>query len=757
MLFEAPEAEVRHVRHDPETQRGTCPICGMGCFVEVKVQDGIPVRFKADHGSPHPADCPRAGQAKAYHNHPDRLNYPLKRVGNRGEGRWERIGWDRALDEIAAKLTRIRDAHGPEAVQTLGGSFKGPGDAACWRWANLFGTPNIMHQGKNCGSAEYLAEWSVYGTIGVVGYWPMPYVTKCAVFWGGNPPVPGGIAAEKAIKAARKAGTKIIVIDPRRSEAAELADIWLRIRPGADGALAYGLIHVIINEGLYDEEFVDNWCLGFEELKRAVQDYTPARVSELTWLPVKQIVEVARVYATHKPGIISFGLGTVELGNATNATVFGKAYLRAITGNLDLIGGQLLDDMPEFIRYREELHWDTLLDHPLRTRDNVGAGRWPVAGVGGMKTFREAMARVNPKGPGPAFYMMCTAPSAVWNAILDEDPYPIKAVITQGTNSLVALANSRRIHEAFTGANLDLHVVMDHWMTPHAQLADYVLPATDGIERPNLGGMWGFGNVTSAAVRVAKPLHERRDDYQLWRELGNRLGQRGQWPDTLEEWFDKLLEPSNITFAELAGRDMPWLFPAPPKERRYETTGFATFSGKVELSSSLMKRLGYPGIPRCEEPGWSPFRTPDLFKDYPLVMTAGASSPYYYRSQHKQLDKMRRQHPKAFASIHPETAGKLGIEDGDPVWVETPMGRVKQWAKLNDALHPGVVHADGLWWYPEQDAYEPNLSGVWESNINSILPDSPDFASFAGDNHLRAHICRVVPVEPQPRMAPNRR
>ncbi|CAB1368460.1 molybdopterin-containing oxidoreductase family protein [Denitratisoma oestradiolicum] len=746
MLFGAPKVLESEVHHSQETQKGTCPICGMGCFVEVKIQDGIPVRIKADHNSPHPADCPRAGQAKTYHNHPDRLNYPMKRVGKRGEGKWQQISWEQALDEIAAKLGQIRDDHGPEAVQTLGGSFKGPGDAACWRWGNLFGTPNMMHQGKNCGSAEYLAEWSVYGTIGVVGYWPTPGVTKTAIFWGGNPPVPGGIAAEKAIKAARKAGTKIIVIDPRRSEAAELADIWLRIRPGADGALAYGFLNVIIHEGIYDKEFVEKWCLGFDELKEAVKDYTPQRVSELTWIPVEQIVEVARYYANNKPGNISFGLGTVELGNATNATVFGKAYLRAITGNLDLIGGQLLDDMPEFMQYRQELKWDTLLNHPLRTRDNVGAHLWPVAGVRGMKTFREAMAKLNPLGPGPAFYMMCTAPSAIWSAIIDQDPYPIKAVITQGTNSMVALANSRRVYQALTSPNLDLHVAMDHWMTPQAQLADYVLPATDGLERANLGGMWGFGNVTSAAMPTVKPQFERRDDYQLWRELGNRLGQQGEWPDTLEGWFDKLLEPSKITFAELASRDMPWLFPEPPQEKRYEKTGFATFSGKVELSSSLMQKLGYPGILPCEEPGWSPVRTPELFKEFPLVMTAGASSPFYYRSQHKQLDKMRRQHPKAFASIHPETAASLGIGDGDAVWVETPMGKVKQWAKLNDTLHPDVVHADGLWWYPEQEAYEPNLSGVWESNINSIIPDDHNFASFAGDNHLRAHICRITPV-----------
>ncbi len=746
MLHGEIENVVSGAKLDGDTKRGTCPICGMGCFAEVKLAKGLPVRIRADRASPHPADCPRAGQAKVYHEHPDRLNYPLKRVGKRGEGQWRQIGWEQALDEIAVKLAAVRDTHGPEAVQTLGGSFKGPGDASCWRWANLFGTPNIMHQGKNCGSAEFLAEWSVYGNIGALGYLPVAGVTKCAIFWGNNPPIPGGKLAVKSIKEARKQGAKIIVIDPRRSETAEMADLWLRIRPGTDGALAYGMINLIINEGLYDRDFVEKWCIGFEDLKRAVSSFTPEKVAEITWIPVEQIKEAARIYATHKPGVVSFGLGTVELGRATNSIVFGKAYLRAITGNLDVVGGQLLDDMPEFIRYREEVQWDTLLNHPLRTRDNVSSGTWPIASVRGMKTFREAMAKRNPLGPGAAFYMMCAAPSAVWTAILEGKPYPIKAVITQGTNSLVSLADSKRIHQAFTSSNLELHVVMDHWMTPHAQLADYVLPATDGLERPNLGGLWGFGNVTSAAARTVQPLFERRDDYQLWRELGNRLGQKGKWPDTLEDWFDKLLEPAKISFAELAARDLPWLFPAPHQGRRYEKTGFATFSGKVELSSSLIKKLGYAPIPEYQEPAWSPHSTPDLAKEYPLVMTSGATSPFYYRSQHKQLNKMRKQQPHAWLSIHPDTAAGLGIKEEDAVWVETPMGKVKQWAKFRSELHPGVVHADGLWWYPEQEPNEPNLSGVWESNINAIIPDGIGVASFAGDNGFRGLICRVSPV-----------
>jgi len=727
------------------TYRGICPICGKGCFVEAKITDNRPEWIKPLKGSPHPADCPRAGQAREYHDHPDRLKFPLKRVGRRGEGQWQRIGWEQALAEIAARLAAIRDRHGPEAVQTMGGSYKGAGDAACWRWSNLWGTPNMLHQGKNCGEAQFLAEWAVYGNISNPYGLPTPGLTRCMINWGANPAVAGGIKFVQRIAQMRAMGGKLIVIDPRRTEMVEQADLWLRLRPGTDGALAYAMLHVIIKEQLYDKAFVAKWCQGFEALTRVVERYTPEAVAEITWVPAGQIIEAARMYATNGPALIPFGLGVVELGKATTSAVFAICYLRAITGNLDVKGGQRLIDPPLQIRFREEMYWERLLDHPLRTRDNVGAQQWPIASVRGMQAFRAAMAAAEPLGPGAAIYMMCTAPQATWNAILDGEPYPIKALITQGGNALVALANSRRIYAALMSENLELSVNMDHWMTPGAQLADYVLPATDGLERPMLGGMWGLNNNYEAAPRIVQPLYERRDDYQLWRELGNRLGQQGYWPDTLEGWFDRLLEPSQVTHAQLSAREVPWLM-GKSGQLRHEAKGFATASGKVELTSDLMAKLGYPAMPEYEEPAWSPVSAPELFKTFPLVLTSGGGSKWYYRSQQRHLEKMRKQHAYAEVTIHPQTAAALGISERQMVWVETPLGRVRQMAIFSDALHPQVVHADGSWWYPERRGEDPVLFGVWESNINAILPDDPTTADFAGDCNFRGSLCRLMPI-----------
>jgi len=725
-----------------ETQRGVCPVCGLGCFVEAKVADNVPVSIHPDHQSGHPADCPRAGQARDYHDHAERLNHPLKRVGARGEGKWARISWDQALDEIAAKLKDIRDRHGPESLQLMGGSLKGPADAANWRFANLFGTPNILHQGKNCGEAEVLAEWATYGELTAIGGAPaVPGVTRCVVLWGANPAVGKGIRAKRLYAELRKAGGTLIVVDPARTEMTQMADLWLQLRPGTDGVLAYAMLNVIIGEKLYDAEFVDKWCLGFDALAAKVAPYTPQVAEKITWVPADKIIQAARLYA-QGPSLLPFGLGAAELGKATTPAVFGKTYLRAITGNLDREGGSRFADMPESAALRADMQWDYLLDHPLRTRDNVSADIWPIASVRGMKAFRAAMAKVHPQGVGPAQYMMFAAPSSVWTAILDQDPYPVKALICQGGNAMVALGDARRIHAALASDNLELSVNMDHWITPGGQMADYLLPATDGLERSLLGNMWGFGDAYEAGVAVVEPRYERRDDYQLWRELGNRLGQEGHWPDTAQGWFDRLLAPAGITHAQLAGQASPWLR-GPTGERRYEARGFPTTSGKVELASSLMAELGYPAIPDCEAPAWSPEASPELFKDYPLILTTGSGLKWFYRSQQRHLAKMRKQHAYARCTLHPDTAAELGIAEGQMVWVETPMGRVRQEARLDEGMLKGVAHADSHFWYPEQGPGD--LYGVWESNINAILPDSAEHSDFAGDCYMRGLLCRVYP------------
>ncbi len=721
-------------------KKGACPVCGSACDVLVEIIDGRVTKVRRDPGSRMTAGlCRRAGAAVDYHYHPERLNYPLKRIGERGEGKWQRISWEQAMDEIASNLGEIRDKFGPEAVAVLGGSPHSYGDPATWKWCNLWGTPNFFHLGKNCAEAEFLAECAVYGYHASMSSAAVPGETKLSITWGANRAHGAEVGFRRWLEA-KKSGTKMIVVDPRLSTTAREADIWVQLRPATDGALALGMLNVIIERDLYDKEFVDKWCLGFDDIKHLVQQYPPERVAKITWVPAEQIVEVATLYATQKPSILSYGVANCHLGKAGVSSVLGKCWLRAITGNLDVKGGNRFGDCPEFTAYLDEINWDYQINHPVRKRDNVSAHVWPIASVKGLALYKEAMKKAYPKGFGAAHYFIYPGPHYVWTAILEENPYPIKAFFDQGTNTLCSSANGKLIYRALKSDNLLLHVSMDHFLTPTGALADYVLPATDGLERANLSNSWGFTNSYFGREKAVEPLYERKDDYQLWADLAKRLGQAEHWPDTLEQWFDRLLQPAGVTFKKFAGG--PGYAP-PPKYKTYEEKGFGTFSGKVELVPSIFTRLGYNPLAGFEEPAWGPVSTPDLAKEYPLILISGARVSAYMHSSHRQIAKLRRSYPNPLLEIHPDTATKLGIDDGDIVNIETPLGTIKQKAKVTEGIHPQVVHADGYWWFPEQPEAAPGLFGVWDSNINSIIPDDPALCDYTGDHPFSGLLCRV--------------
>jgi thiosulfate reductase/polysulfide reductase chain A len=725
-------------------KKTSCGSCMHQCGVRVYVRNGEVVKVEGDQENPMGRGrlCVKASAAVDLHKHPSRLNYPLKRSGERGEGKWQRISWEQAMDEIALKIGEIRDKYGPEAVAFMGGTVHEPGDWAAWRWCNLFGTPNVHNQGKNCGEAEFLMECAAYGYHTRPA--PKPGVTRCLVVWGANPSASSPVAYQPSILGAKEKGAKLIVIDPRLTEAASQADLWLQLRPGTDGALGLGMLNVIIEENLYDQDFVARYCLGFDELKALVQEYPPGRVAEITWVPEEKITEAARSIATLKPSVITFGVAACHLGRSAKSAVQVKAILRAITGNLDVEGGNVLKEPFKDLAWFENLCWDRLLEHPLRKRDNVSASMFPIASVKGYKLFREAMKRVHPDGYAAAIYMLTCSGINLWEAILDGGPYPVKAMVTQAANPVCTL-DVRGCYSALSSKNLELHVAMDLFMTPTAMLADYVLPAADWLERPVLSFRWGLVGDYVAGEQAVAPLFERRDDYQLWRELGIRLGQENDWPETLEGMYDRFLAPTGKTFREFLSQKEHWYSPG-EQYRKYEKAGFATFSGKVELLPSIFDRLGIDPSPRYEESPLSPISSPDLAREYPLILISGSRVVYYWHSCYREQKRLRKAYPDPLLQIHPETASALGIADGDWVYIETPQGRIKQKARLTAGIHPKVVHADGYWWYPERSGDKPGFFGVWDSNINVILPNSPQLFDYCGDYLFRGLLCRVYKV-----------
>ena len=294
-------------------KKTSCGFCHWQCGVRVHMEEGKPVKVEGDIGNPlgRGSVCVKNSAAIEFHDHPDRLNYPLKRIGERGEGKWRRVSWSEALDEIAEKLVQIKRDYGPEALLFLGGMPHEPGDWAAWRFCNLFGSPNVFNQGKNCGEAELLAECATYGWH--TSKAPKPGVTKCAIIWGKNWSQSDHVTWRTALEAKEK-GCKLIVIDPRRTLSASKADLWIQIRPGTDGALGLGMINVIIQEELYDKDFVDKWCTGFAEIEKLAAEYPAGKVEEITWVPQDQIRQAARMYATLKPAVISGGVALCHIG-----------------------------------------------------------------------------------------------------------------------------------------------------------------------------------------------------------------------------------------------------------------------------------------------------------------------------------------------------------------------------------------------------------------------------------------------------------
>ena len=726
-----------------KVRRTLCGFCPAHCGMLVEVQDGEPVRFLGD--PKHPANdgklCIKAGATLEIHEHPDRANHVLKRVGERGEGRWERIDWEQAMDEIASKLADIREREGPEALATLGGSMHSR-DWAGWRFISQWGTPNFINLGRNCGAGSVVTESAMYGWDTVISYF-VPGVTKCVLMWGANFPESNPMGWPPLREAVLADETKLIVIDPRRTKAAEVAHLHLAPRPRTDGALALGMIRVIIEEELYDRDFVENWCLGFDEVRAVAAEWTPERTSEITGVPPEQIVAAARMYAGHSPARLTFGVSTSQSGEgAARSALLSQSILRAITGNLDVLGGEMLEDEPyETLDYMGLIGFPDLIDHPARTRDNVSAHETPMCSVKSYAAFREAMSRVQPDGHYAAQYMLFTNQPRLYRAILEGDPYPVRAVIVQNGEPLVNYGGAKLAHRAFTSDELELLVVMDHWLTPTAQLADYVLPAADFLERPELSMRWGFTRAFSVGQKCVEPLHDRHDDYDLWSGLGRRLLDPGEWPERVEDMLDRFLAPSGRSFEEWAASEANFYFPEDRGFKKYEKHGFATPSGKVELIPSFFEKFGVDPRPVYTGP---PYARPDVDEEdaYPLQMLTGSRVLAFMGSTMRQAHKMRKRHPEPLLEIHPDTAAQHGIDDGDWVWIERPEGRVKQRASVTDGIRPGTINLAGYWWDPTRGP-GPDLSGVWEANANAITPSAVELSSFVGDQPLRGLRCRI--------------
>ncbi|MFH1381603.1 MAG: molybdopterin-dependent oxidoreductase [Chloroflexota bacterium] len=692
--------------------KSNCRGCHGGCGVLVHVQDGRITRIEGDPSFPtnHGSMCSRGLAFLQLVYHPDRLHYPLKRAGNKGEGKWQRISWDEALDTIADKYRKIKEEYGAEAI-VLGYGTGRNYENFLYRFSNLLGTPNVLTAGHMCYGPRIVTSNIVCGRMPVCDYDANP---KCVMVWGSNVVItsPDEYSGEN-LSRVLSAGAKMIVVDPRLTYLAGRADLWLQLRPGTDTALALGIASVIINEGLYDKEFVSKYIHGWDKFVERAREYPLEKVEAITWVPAEKIKAAARLFAQAKPACIQWGVAIEQTVNCTD-NIRTLIALMAMTGNLDVPGGNAFFTPP------------------------------PMQPISKFALHRDLPAEQVAKRLGGATYKLADriaviTPKMVWDAILTGKPYPVKAVQLHGTNPVITRANAAEVYRALS--QVDFMVVADFFMTPTAELADIVLPVTTWLEMEDIGDYWKRQRYLYPRKKIVQ-IGECRSDHEIFMQLGKKLGQEQYWKDSIEDDLDFVLEPSGLTWQQF--REMDYL-DAGMKYRKYEATGFSTPTKKVELYSTIMEQWGYDPLPRYREPAESPLSQPELAAQYPYILITGARSPVFFHSEHRMIPWLREIQPDPLVEIHPDTAAKHGVRDGQWVFIETPRGKVKQRAKLTTGIDPGVVSAQHGWWFPEVTTAD---HGWNKSNINIVTDNDPESYDIAmGATSLRVLLCRISPVE----------
>lgn len=693
-----------------EVVKSHCRMCHGGCGVYVYVKDGKVAKIQGDPDCPinHGTLCSKGLASAELAYHPDRLLYPVRKVGSKKSGKWERITWDEALDTIAERILAFKEKYGPESI-VFGYGTGRENEAVIYRIANLLGSPNVLTAGHFCYGPRISTSIITMGTNPIVEYEGFP---KCIMMWGNNSTISNPDCYKgEPFSVALDAGAKLIVVDPRLTRPAARANVWLPLRPGTDAALAYGMLNVIINEGLYDKDFAENHTFGWEPFVKRVNEYNLDRVQEITWVPKEKIKEAARLFATSKPAAIQWGVAIEQQINcADNDRLL--MFLMALTGNIDAPGGQVLYKTPPIV--------------------NVGQ-----FGAHAMLSREQAAKRLGGDMFRLASRFAIMQPKVVWDAILEEKPYPVKMLFLISSNPVMTRANAKEVYKALE--KVEFMANADFFMTPSAELADIVLPASTWLEMDYIGDFWKRHGYILPRRKVVQ-IGECRSDHEMLNDLGKRIGQQEFWWDTFEDGLNFILQPMGITWKDF--KEMDYVR-GEVKHYKYREQGFSTPTRKFELWSTTLEKMGYDPLPQHREVPESPVSTPELYKKYPYILITGARQPGFFHSENRQVKTLRGLHKDPIVQIHPEAAAREGVKEGDWVVIESPRGKVRQRAHLFAGMDPRIVAAQHAWWFPEKKDPE---HGWEESNINILTDNTCEGMDPAiGASNIRTLLCRIYP------------
>ncbi len=671
-----------------------CTICYHSCGMNVLVEDGRITKVEGlkDHPLNRGQLCPKGEKAIDLVYHPDRLKYPLKKM----KGEWKRISWDQALTEIADQLQKLKKEFGPDILSIFSGSIGVENlemMEMAQRFKGAFGSPNFISVEGICYRMRIRSRQMTFGK------YPVEEMdTNLYVLWGHNPEQ-SDFPLYLAIRENLPKGSKLVVIDPKKIPLAKNADLYLPIRPGTDGALALALMHVIIKENLYDKDFVKKWTVGFDKLVSHVESYTADWAEKITRVPARDIKELARLYATVKGASIFQGTNTQD--QTANGTQNSRAFaiLQTITGNVNNPGGWVIS--------------------PRLSLTGLGlpTDRTPI-GAEDYALFYEIWGRKSPYGQVVCF------PDSV--------PKVIKSLIVTGGNPVVSMPDSRAFREAMK--RLDLLVVHDLFMTETAELAHYVLPGCTHFEKNGLAYSYNVCHGMPYLMlrkKAIEPLYESWSEFRFWKELGKKMGMGEIFPwERDEEVVELELKPSGLSYKELKEDKVAGAYYMKKKYgmEGHEVKGFSTPSKKIEIYSETFEKAGFDPLPTYREPDQSPLSGSQLFQKYPLILTTGARILYYTHGQHRNIQDLKEMCPEPFAEMHPNTAKRFGVKDGDPVIVESNRGQIRVKALVTEDIMEEVVSIPHGW--------------PGDANVN-LLTDVHCREPIMGYPQMKSQLCSV--------------
>ncbi len=719
------------------TKHVVCTICDIGCQLRAEARDGKVVKI-LPHEHPILAKniCFKGTAAPQIHNHEERLLHPLKRAGRRGENRWEPISYEQAMDEIAERLGTIVAAHGPEALAVSTSNWNTAVENGMGRrFMNVLGSPNWISGVAMCAGNTAAVNRLTYGWMPMGDF----ANAKCIVLFGHNPRRHSWTPIYNAINAARANGAKLIVLDPRVSDQAETADLHLQLRSGTDAAMCLGWLDVILREELYDKDFVRDWTIGFDDLRKRVSEYPLERVADITGVDADLIATAARMYATSGPAIIPWTPTTDQQVSSTSAIRL-HGILRAICGHLDVVGGEMLGGFnPSFVP-ESKMEFHEALQQEQRDKQH-GSDKHPVYTYRAQDLLGDATERVY--GYRYANIVMgcyMAHPSSVFRAMADADPYAVKAFFVLGNNALMSYPNQQLVHRAML--NQDLIVAHEIFMTPTAQLADYVLPGDVFTERSNVNDTWSWSTRLTLSEQVVAPPGECTSTFQFWRDLALRMGHGESFPwETVEAALDYRCAPMGKSFAEFSAEMFMKL--EVPNYRSYRERGFATPSGKVELRSSVLEQLGFDPLPYHRAP-------PAVSPEFPFTVFVGVREDPYFQTGQRNIAVLRRRSPAPTTFLHPDDATAIGVVDGDWARIESAHGAIVAKVEIRATMRSGHVRVPHGWWFPEIEPDE-GLSGAFLCNDGMLIADDPEYLDAEqGVPHFKGFPGRVTRLDRPP-------